>query len=135
MHAARLEHPVSIVTGAGSGIGRALALALAARRHRLVVVGRRRDALRETLALAASTPAFDAEVLALDVAERGEAAIRAFNIAAGAVETAMLRSILPESALGRDHTLDPAAVAAVVLECFEGARDDMDGKTILLHSP
>jgi NAD(P)-dependent dehydrogenase (short-subunit alcohol dehydrogenase family) len=42
---------VTIVTGAGSGIGRQVAIELAARDHRLVLAGRRADALEETVAL------------------------------------------------------------------------------------
>ena len=42
---------VTVVTGAGSGIGRAAAVALAADGHRLVLAGRRAGALAETAAL------------------------------------------------------------------------------------
>ena len=41
-----------IVTGAGSGIGRATALALLHEGHSVVLAGRRREALEETAALA-----------------------------------------------------------------------------------
>jgi len=44
--------PVSVVTGAGSGIGRACAIALARAGHAVVLAGRRVDALHGTAALA-----------------------------------------------------------------------------------
>ena len=61
--------PVSVVTGAGSGIGRACATALAARGAQCVLVGRRRDRL-EAAAAALDSPA---AVLPADLAEPGEA--------------------------------------------------------------
>lgn len=42
---------VAVITGAGSGIGRAVALALASRGYRIVLAGRRREALAETVSL------------------------------------------------------------------------------------
>jgi len=42
---------VALITGAGSGIGRSAALSLAQRGYRLVLAGRRADALAETAAL------------------------------------------------------------------------------------
>ncbi|HEU4840646.1 MAG TPA: SDR family oxidoreductase, partial [Ilumatobacteraceae bacterium] len=43
-----IDDAVSIVTGASGGIGRAMAVALAARRGRVIVVGRRASALQAT---------------------------------------------------------------------------------------
>ncbi|MGW0515820.1 SDR family oxidoreductase [Crossiella sp. NPDC003009] len=69
--------PVSVVTGAGSGIGRAVARELLAAGHRVALAGRRAGALRETAAesdsvLVAPTDVTDAEsVDALFDAVRG----------------------------------------------------------------
>ncbi len=46
------DSPVALVTGAGTGIGRAVSLALLAADYRLVLVGRRLEPLQETVALA-----------------------------------------------------------------------------------
>jgi NAD(P)-dependent dehydrogenase (short-subunit alcohol dehydrogenase family) len=46
-----LEHKISLVTGAGSGVGRSVALALQTAGYVVVLAGRRQDALEATLAL------------------------------------------------------------------------------------
>jgi NAD(P)-dependent dehydrogenase (short-subunit alcohol dehydrogenase family) len=47
---------IAIITGAGSGIGRAVAISLAAKGYKLTLAGRRADALDETAALAVGSP-------------------------------------------------------------------------------
>lgn len=50
----RVEGKIALVTGAGSGIGRATALALVTEGYTVVLAGRRTEALQETAALAGS---------------------------------------------------------------------------------
>lgn len=46
-----MEHKISLVTGAGSGVGRSVALALQTAGYVVVLAGRRQDALEATLAM------------------------------------------------------------------------------------
>ncbi len=62
---------VALVTGAGSGIGRAVAVGLAARGFALALVGRTRATLEATAAAAAAD---DALILACDIADSERAA-------------------------------------------------------------
>jgi NAD(P)-dependent dehydrogenase (short-subunit alcohol dehydrogenase family) len=66
----RVQNKVAVVTGAGSGIGRACAIALAREGARVVLVGRRKERLEET----ASTIGNSAFVLTADVSKRAEVA-------------------------------------------------------------
>jgi NAD(P)-dependent dehydrogenase (short-subunit alcohol dehydrogenase family) len=70
-----------------------------------------------------------------EAAAQGLAGIRAFSVAPGAVETPMLRSMYSTRDVPREATLDPAAVAQVIVECVRGLRDAASGSTILLPSP
>lgn len=63
--------PVALVTGAGSGIGRATAILLAARGYDLALTGRRPERLRETAALLGAGRALE---LPADVADGADAA-------------------------------------------------------------
>jgi NAD(P)-dependent dehydrogenase (short-subunit alcohol dehydrogenase family) len=71
---------VAMVTGAGSGIGRAVAQALLQAEYRVVLAGRRDDALRETLAGVAAASE-SALVIPTDVTD--PAAVRALFAGAG----------------------------------------------------
>ncbi len=63
------QSPVAVVTGAGSGIGRAVTRGLLAAGYRVVLAGRREEPLHETLAGIASVDA--ALVVATDVTDEG----------------------------------------------------------------
>ena len=65
---------VALVTGAGSGIGRTVALALLGVSYQLVLAGRRKEALEETLAMA-GTAKGSALAVAADISD--PAAVRA----------------------------------------------------------
>ncbi|MEM9416130.1 MAG: SDR family oxidoreductase [Planctomycetota bacterium] len=76
------EHPVAIITGAGSGVGRALAVQLCAAGYRCVLAGRTSSTLEATAALLrASDPSCEALVVPTDIADT--ASVRAL------VESAM----------------------------------------------
>ena len=75
-------------------------------------------------------------MLTRSTAQEGqEEGIRAVAVAPGAVETPMLRSLFDESAIGKHQTLDPKAVAKVIVDCITGDRSFEPGQTILLPSP
>ena len=59
----------AVITGAGSGVGRAVALKLAAEGWRAALVGRRADALNETIALAGAAGAKQLAAFACDVGD------------------------------------------------------------------
>lgn len=226
--------PVAVITGAGSGIGRALAVGLAQLNYRLVLGGRTRESLSATAALTGA----DCEVVGCDVSDPVQAqtliaraverfgrvdalvnnagdapllpidkttpealqrcfainalapgytiaaawphmvrqrsgcivnvstlgtidpfpgffayaaakaavnlmarscanegkrhAIRAFAVAPGAVETAMLRKNFNERSLPPAACLAPSDVAGVIIACLRGERDAENGQVIVV---
>src|SRR6478752_2945936 len=67
-----------VVTGAGSGVGRAVALRFAAERWNVALVGRRVEALEETAALAGGEPAaFPCDITEASAVEAMGAAVLA----------------------------------------------------------
>lgn len=75
-------------------------------------------------------------LLAKSVANAGKAAgIRGFAVAPGAVETDLLRSIVPATALPTAYTLSPEEVAGVIVDCVLGRRDADNGGVVWLPSP
>ena len=76
-----LSGQTAVVTGAGSGIGRAIALRLASEGAKLTLVGRRRAPLKKTAAACIDAGASEALVKTADISDRA-AVERAFSAAA-----------------------------------------------------
>ena len=68
------------------------------------------------------------------LAEGSAFGMQAYSVAPGAVETAMLRGIVSTDDLPPAQTLDPAEVAAVIVDCARGERQDDLGRVIYLPS-
>ncbi|MEQ8850268.1 MAG: SDR family NAD(P)-dependent oxidoreductase [Phycisphaerales bacterium] len=64
-----------------------------------------------------------------------EPSVRAYAIAPGAVETPLLRTLIPQSDLPSAQTLDPDDVAAEIVACITGETDLEPGGTRVLSSP
>jgi meso-butanediol dehydrogenase/(S,S)-butanediol dehydrogenase/diacetyl reductase len=70
-------------------------------------------------------------LMAQSCAREGAAiGVRAFAVAPAAVETEMLRAIIPESRLPRECAMPPEDVARVIAQCIRGERDAKNGNTI-----
>ena len=103
------SHPVTIVTGASSGIGRATALALAAQGHRVGLIARRRELLEE-LAAEIHSRGGTASVAPADVADRP-----ALRAAMGSVvkELGPVDVLVANAGYGVPTTLDPFNIADI----------------------
>lgn len=120
---------VAIVTGAGSGIGRAAAMSLSVEGYRLVLVGRRIDPLAETAAMLEGDSvsiAADigdarqcADVVARAVAEFGRLDVLVNN--AGAAPYAPIEETTPKmiDAAFRDNALGPAYLIGAAWAVFK----------------
>ena len=51
-----MNQPITIITGAGSGVGRSLAITLAAQGHHIALAGRTRSKLEETASQCSASP-------------------------------------------------------------------------------
>jgi short-subunit dehydrogenase len=117
----------ALVTGAGSGIGRAFALELARRGERIVLVGRREERLRE---VAAALPGGPHEVLPADLAgEGGREAVAARLRAAHAPVATLVNAAgvgtarpFPEAALADEEAQLAVNVTALMRLSWTAAR-------------
>jgi NADP-dependent 3-hydroxy acid dehydrogenase YdfG len=103
------SHPVTIITGASSGIGRATALALAARGHRVGLIARRRELL-ESLSDEIHARGGDAHAVPADVTDRAalHAAIGQISDCLGPVDV-----LVANAGFGVPTKLDPMNVEAI----------------------
>lgn len=109
-------------------------------------MSKRKDGVIVTISSMAQIDPFDglglygctkapAGVLAKAIAnEYGSKGVRGYSICPGAIETQMLRSFLPESALPTSQTLSPADVARVVVDCVIGETDLENGAVFEMPS-
>ncbi len=79
---------VAVITGAGSGVGRAVALALAKQNWKIALVGRRAEALHETAQMARSFHSEDGLICPCDIGDLAAVATMAESVLKkfGAVE-------------------------------------------------
>ncbi|MHC4809387.1 MAG: SDR family NAD(P)-dependent oxidoreductase [Planctomycetota bacterium] len=76
------------------------------------------------------------ESVTRSLAREGAASgIEAWTVAPGAIETPMLRGLFDESMVPREAAMDPAEVAAVVLDLLTGRRTATSGATIRMPGP
>ena len=103
------QRPVVVVTGASSGIGRALALELAGHGYRVGLIARRRDAL-DDLAREIEAQGGTARAATADVGDREavHAAVRELETALGPAEV-----MVANAGLGVPTHLDPINIADV----------------------
>lgn len=119
-----VPHERVVVTGGGSGIGRAVALELAGAGVDAYVMGRRRERLEETAAMAAGRPgrvvAVPCDVRDADRVDAAFAAVEADGPATGLVHAAAQVSMMPARAITPGEFA--AVVEATLLASFTVAR-------------
>ncbi len=106
----RLADKVGLVTGGGSGIGRAAALAMAREGARVVVTGRRAAPLNETIALI--------------VSERGEGLAVPTDVSRSAEVTALIEQVVAR--YGRLDVACNAAGTVAFAPLVEASEEDFD---------
>jgi len=100
----------AVVSGAGSGIGRAIAVALGERGHALGLLGRREGALRETLEMAGG----EGLALSCDVRDAGAVAAAASAVLNGLGPPEVVVAAAGTVAIAPIEKLAPAAFRATV---------------------
>jgi NAD(P)-dependent dehydrogenase (short-subunit alcohol dehydrogenase family) len=115
-----MSAPVAIITGAGSGIGRATAIALASKGYRLILCGRRTPVLHETAKLAGGGLVITADITKPgDVDHLVENSLREFGRIDAVVNNAgfaPLRSI-EEMSITDWHTVIDTNLSAAFYLC------------------
>lgn len=107
MSTSAAAHLVAVITGAGSGIGRATAIALSRLGYAVVLVGRREASLRETLAGSGSPNGL------IHVADLGDPAAAAGVIAATMAKFGRVDVLVNNAGIGRAIPIAQTTIADV----------------------
>ena len=133
-----MQHPVSIVTGAGSGIGRSIARMLAEKGHHVVLVGRTEQKLAEASDELRAIGPGDVMIVPADVADSEQAAsvvdqtIERFGRVDNLVNCAGVAPMIPierttEETLEHCFSINTFGPALLIVRCWPHFKKQKSG--------
>lgn len=133
-----MQHPVSIVTGAGSGIGRSIARMLAEKGHHVVLVGRTEQKLAEASDELRTIGPGDVMIVPADVADSEQAAsvvdqtIERFGRVDNLVNCAGVAPMIPierttEETLEQCFSINTFGPALLIVRCWPHFKKQKSG--------
>jgi NAD(P)-dependent dehydrogenase (short-subunit alcohol dehydrogenase family) len=133
-----MQHPVSIVTGAGSGIGRSIARMLAEKGHHVVLVGRTEQKLAEASDELRAIGPGDVMIVPADVADSEQAAsvvdqtIERFGRVDNLVNCAGVAPMIPierttEETLEQCFSINTFGPALLIVRCWPHFKKQKSG--------